>query len=154
MHSRAPCYITCSYQSMTPPNYANDPALKTVLQPSRAICLPCTALLSKCSFCTFFVYTQFSRSVVSNSLQPYRLQHTRLPCPSTPGACSNSCPSSCRCHPTISSSVIPFSSCLQSFPASGSFLRSQFFTSGGQSIGAAVLESVLPMNIQVGFLQD
>ena len=75
---------------------------------------------------------QFSCSVMSNSLQPHGLQHPTLPCPSpTPGACSNSCPSSQWCHPTISSSVVPFSSCLQSFPASGSFPMSQFFTSGG-----------------------
>ena len=79
---------------------------------------------------------QFSRSVVSNSLQPRGLQHARLPCRSlTPGACSNPCPLSQWWHPTISSSVIHFSSCLQSFPASGSFPMSQFFTSGGQSIG-------------------
>ena len=72
---------------------------------------------------------------MSNSLQPHGLQHTRLPCPSpTPKACSNSCLSSWWCHPTISSSVVPFSSCLQSFPASGSFLRSRLFTSGGQSM--------------------
>ena len=77
---------------------------------------------------------QFSSSVVSNSLWPHGLQHTRPPCPSpTPRACSNSCPSSQWCLPTISSSVIPFSTCLQSFPASGSFPVSQFFTSGGQS---------------------
>ena len=76
---------------------------------------------------------QFSRSVVSDSLPPHGLQHSRLPCPSpTPRACSNSCPSSWLCHPTISSSVIPFSSCLQSFPESGSFPMSQFFASGGQ----------------------
>ena len=91
----------------------------------------------------------FSRSVVSNSLQPHGLQHARLPCPSpSPRACSNSCPLSRWCHPTISSSVVPFSSCLQSFPASGSFLMSQFFASGGQSIGASASASVLPMNIQ------
>ena len=78
---------------------------------------------------------QFSHSVMSDSLQPHRLQHTRLPCPSpTPRAYSNSCPSSQWCHPTISSSVIPFSSRLQSFPASGSFPRSQFFASDGQCI--------------------
>ena len=72
----------------------------------------------------------------------------RLPCPSpTPGAYSKSCPSSQWCHPTVSSSVVPFSSCLQSFPASGSFLMSQLFTSGGQSIGASASASVLPMNI-------
>ena len=95
---------------------------------------------------------QFSHSVVSNSLWPHGLQHTRLPCPSpTLGACSNSCPSSQWCHPTISSSVISFSSCLQSFPASGSFLMSQFFTSGGLSIGASTSASVLPMNIQDWF---
>ena len=78
---------------------------------------------------------QFSCSVVSDFQQSYGLQHTRRPCPSpSPRACSDSCQSSWRCHPTISSSVIPFSSCLQSFPASGSFPRSQFFTSGGQNI--------------------
>ena len=89
---------------------------------------------------------QFSHSVVSNSLWPHWLQHTRLPCPSpTPGACSNSCPSSQWCHPTVSSSVGPFS-CPQSFPASGSFPMRQFFASGGQNI--RVSASVLPMNIQ------
>ena len=91
-----------------------------------------------------FSSVQFSRSVVSDSLWPHGLQHARPPCPSpTPGAYSNSCPSSRWCHPTISSSVIPFSSCLQSFPASGSFTISQFFTSGGQSIGASASASVL-----------
>ena len=91
----------------------------------------------------------FSCSVVS-TLRPQGLQHTRLPCPSpTPRACSNSCPSSQWCHPTISSSVVPFSSCLQSFPASGSFPMSQFFASGGQSIGASASASVLPMNISL-----
>ena len=95
------------------------------------------------------VLVQFSHWVVSASLRPHGLQHARLPCPSpTPGACSNSCLLSQWCHPTISSSVIPFSSCLQSFPASGSFPTSQFFTSGGQSIGVSALTSVLPMNIQ------
>ena len=92
-------------------------------------------------------FTQFSPSVVSNSLWPHGLQHTRPPCPSpTPRACSNSCPLSQWCHPTISSSTIPFFSCLQSFPASGSFPMSQFFTSDGQSIGASASASVLPMN--------
>ena len=77
---------------------------------------------------------QFSLSVVSNSSQPQGLQHARLPCPSlTPRACPNSCPSSQWCHPTISSSIVPFSPCLQSFPASGFFPVSQVFTSGGQS---------------------
>ena len=91
-----------------------------------------------------------SHSVVSDSLQPHGLQHARLHCPSpSPGACSNSCPLSQGCRPTISSSVVPLFSCLQSFPASGSFLRSQFITSGGQSI--EVLASVLSMNIQNWF---
>ena len=95
---------------------------------------------------------QFSHLVVSDSLRPHGLQHFRPPCPSpTPGACSDSCPSSQWCHPTILSSVDPFSSCLQSFPTSGCFLRSQFFTSGGQSIGASASASVLPMNIQDWF---
>ena len=95
---------------------------------------------------------QFSHSIVSNSLQPHGLQHARLPCPSpTPGAYSNSCPLSQWCYSTISSSDVPFSSCLQSFPASGSFQMSQFFASGGQSIGASASASVLPMNIQNWF---
>ena len=99
-----------------------------------------------------FTLAQFSRSGVSDSLWPYGLQHARPPCPSpTPGVYSNSCPLSRWCHPTISSSVIPFSSRLQSFPASGSLPMSQFFTSGGQSIGASASASVLPMNIQDWF---
>ena len=86
---------------------------------------------------------QFSRSVVSDSLRPHGLQHSRLPCPSpTTGACSNSCPSSRWCHPTIWFSVIPFSCSLQSSPASGSFQMSQFFASGGQSIGVSASASV------------
>ena len=92
----------------------------------------------------------FSHSVVSTSLRPYGLQHARLRCPSpSPGVCSNSCPSSWWCQPTISSSVIPFSSCLQSFPASGSFLMSQLFTLCGRSIVASA--SVLSVNIQGWF---
>ena len=95
---------------------------------------------------------QFSHSVMSDSFQPHGLQHARFPCPSpTPGACSNSCPSSWWCHPTISPSGVPFSSCLQSFPASGSFPISQFFTSGVKSIGASASASVLPINIQDWF---
>ena len=92
---------------------------------------------------------QFSHSVVSDSLWPHGLQHTRLPCPwPTPGVYSNSCLSSGWHHPTISSSVIPFSSFLESFPASVSFPMTQFFPSGGQSIGVSASASVLPMNIQ------
>ena len=92
---------------------------------------------------------KFSRSVVSNSLWPHESQHTRPPCPSpTPGVYSNSCPSSQWCHPAISSSVVPFSSCPQSLPASGSFPMSQLFAWGGQSIEVSALASGLPMNTQ------
>ena len=92
---------------------------------------------------------QFSHSVVSKSLWPHESQHARPPCPSpTPRVYSNSCPSSWWCHPAISSSVIPFSSCPQSLPASGSFPMSQLFAWGGQSIGVSALASVSPMNIQ------
>ena len=101
---------------------------------------------------THLPLVQFSCLVVSNSLQPNGLQHTRLPCPSpTPRVYSNSCPLSQWCHPTISSFAISFSSCLQSFPVSGSFQMSQFFASGGQSIGVSASASVLPMNIQDWF---
>ena len=99
-----------------------------------------------------FSSVQFSHSVMSDSLWPHGVQHTRPPCPSpTPRVYSNSCPLSQWCHPTISSSVIPFSSCLQSFPASGSFQMSEFFTSSVQSIGVSASASVLPMNIQAWF---
>ena len=95
---------------------------------------------------------QFSCSVKSHSLQPHELQHARPSCPSpTPGVYPNWCPLSWWCHPTISSSVVPFSSHLQSFPASGSFQMSQFFTSGDQSIRVSVLASVRPMSIQGWF---
>ena len=92
---------------------------------------------------------QFSHSVMSDSLRPHGLQHSRPPCPSpTLGVYSNSCPLSRWGHPTISSSVVPFSSCLQSFPASGFFQMSQFFASGGQNIGVSASASVLTMNTQ------
>ena len=101
---------------------------------------------------TFLLSVQFNLSVMSDSLRPHGLQHTRLPCPSpSPGICSSSCPLSWWCHPTISSSVVPFSSCLQSFPASGSFPVSWLFISGGQSIGALASTSVPPMNIHGWF---
>ena len=101
---------------------------------------------------TFKWISQFSHSVVSDSLWPHGLQHIRLPCPSpTPGACTNSSLSNWWCHPTMSFSVVPFSSCLQSFPASRSFQMSQFFALGGQSIGVSASASVLPMNIQGWF---
>ena len=96
-----------------------------------------------------FSSVQFSRSVVSDSLKPHELQHARLPCPSpTLGVHSNSCPLSWGCHPTISSSVVPFSSCPQSLSASGSFPMNWFFASSGQSIGVSASASVLPMNVQ------
>ena len=105
---------------------------------------------------TVFIYiksqfssVQFSRSGVSDCLHSHGLQHARPPCPSpTPMVYPNSCPLSWWCHPTISSSVVPFSSCLQSFPTSGSFQMSQFFASGAQNIGVSASTSVLPMNTQ------
>ena len=97
-------------------------------------------------------YSLFCCSVMSDSLQPHGLQDARLPCPSlSPRVCSNSCPFSWLCHTTISSSVVPFSSCPQSFSASGSFPMGQLFTSSGQSIGASAWASVFPLNIQDWF---
>ena len=108
----------------------------------------CSYLSVKNSRAEAWVSVQFGPSVMSDSLWPHGLQHARLPCPSpTPRACSNSCPLSRWCHPTISYSVVPSSSCLQPFPASGSFQMSQFFASGGQSIGDSASASVLPENI-------
>ena len=99
-----------------------------------------------------FSSVQFSRSVVSDSLQPHGLQHIRPSCPlPTPGVYSNSCPLRRWCHSTISSSVVPFSSHLQFFPATGSFQMSQFFASGGQSTGVSASASVFTMNIQDWF---
>ena len=99
-----------------------------------------------------FGSVQFSRSVVSDSLQPHESQHARPPCPSpTPGVHADSCASSRWCHPAISSSVVPFSSCPQSLPASGSFPMSQVFAWGSQSIRSSASASVLPMNIQYWF---
>ena len=100
-------------------------------------------------YAEMFIKFSSVQLVVSNSLWPHEPQHARPPCPSpTPGAYPNSCPLSQWCHPTISSSVIPFSSCPQPFPASGSFQMSQLFTSGGQSIGVSASTSVLLMNTQ------
>jgi len=118
--------------------------------------IPCLTLQKMSRLRKHHPYTkgsvQFSCSVTSNSLQPHGLQHARPPCPSpTPGVYSNSCPLSRWCHPTISSSVIPFSSYLQSFPSSESFPMSQLFASGGQSTGVSILTSVLPVNIQDWF---
>ena len=99
-----------------------------------------------------YVSVQLSCSVMSDSLEPHEPQHAGPPCPSpTLGVYPKSCPLSWWCHPAISSSVVPFSSCLQSFPASGSFQMSQLFASGGQTIGASASASVLPVNIQGWF---
>ena len=103
-------------------------------------------------FIWYFLQFSSVAQLCPTLLWPHGLQNARLPCRSpTPGAYSNSCPLSQWCHPTISSSLVPFSSCLQSFPASGSFQMSQFFTSGGQSIGVSDSPSVLPKNIQDWF---
>ena len=113
-------------------------------------------MLHSCCTAKWNSYThtsaQFSRSVMSDSLWPHGLQHARPHCPSlTPGVYSNSCPLSGWCHPTISSSIVPFSSHLQSFPASGSFPMNKLFTSGGQSIGVSASVSVFPMNVKDWF---
>ena len=113
---------------------------------------PSQDVMTKSQIVLWPLTVQFSCSAVSDSLWPHGLQHDRSPCPSpTPRVYSNSCPLSWWCHPTISSSVVPFSSRLQSFPASGSFPMSQFFASGDQSIGVSASASVLPMNIQNWF---
>ena len=105
--------------------------------------------LTRCKELSILIIVQFSCSVVSDSLRPHESQHARPPCPSpTPGVHSNSYPLSRWCHPTISSSVIPFSSCPQSFPASKSFPMSQLFARGGQSTGVSALASFLPKKSQ------
>ena len=120
-----------------------------VCSPNASPCMSAVVL----DYCTFQGAISSGPSLShSDSSWSLELQHSRLPCPSpSPRACSNSCPSSQWCHPAISSSVIPFSSCLQSFSTSVSFPMSQFFVSGGKSIGASVSASVLPMNIQDWF---
>ena len=110
------------------------------------------ALINYLKYDCQFSSVQFSRSVVSDSLWPHKSQYARPPCPSpTPGVYPNPCHSSRWCHPAISSSVIPFSSCPQSFPESGSFPMSQLFAWGGQSTGVSASASVLPMNTQDGW---
>ena len=123
--------------------------------PPLPVCVHMSILYLHLYFCSannilvLIRFHQFSRSVVSNSFWPHEPQHARHPCPSpSPGVHPHPCPLCQWCHPTISSSAIPFSSCLQSFPASGSFQMSQLFTSGGQSIGVSASTSVLPMNTQ------
>ena len=133
-----------------------DLSRKIRCQPTFCCCSVAKSSLTLCDpmECNMPDFSQFSSvqlscSVVSNSLWPHESQHPRPPCPSpTPRVYSNSCPSSRWCHSAISSSVVPFSSCPQSLPASGSFPMSQLFVWGGQSIGVSVSESVLPMNTQ------
>ena len=141
-HTKLPC------SSLTPEAYSNScPSswwCHTIISSS---VIPFSSHLQ-----SFPASVQFSLSVMSDSLQPHELQHARPPYPSpTPRVHPNPCPLSQWCHPTISSSVVPFSSCPQSFPASGSFQMSQFFTSGGQNIGVSASASVLPMSIQDWF---
>ena len=128
-----------------------SPSKFQVLEGSLVVCLKKSSHpLMMVSTHTPFSSVQFSRSVVSDSSRPSETQHTRPPCPSpTPEVYANSCPSSRWCHPAISSSVVPFSSCPQSLPASGSFPMSQLLAWGGQSIGVSASASVLPMNTQV-----
>ena len=110
------------------------------------------SLFLPCRWIHHYHFSRFHCCCSVARFRPHRLQHTRLPCPSpSPGACSNSCPLSRWCHETISSSVFSFSSCLQSFPASGSFPVSWLFTSGADSIGASASASTLPMNVQDWF---
>ena len=137
-------FIMCNHHSMHPHNSFSSCKIESLylLNNTSQFLLPRP----------WFSSVQFTCSVVSDSSWPHGLQHARIPCPSpTPGAYSDSCALSWWCHPTMSSSVVPFSSCLQSFPASGSFPMSQFFTSGDQNIGASASASVLPVNIQDWF---
>ena len=129
-------------------NKIDKPLARLIRQRDRSLRLPKAEM--KVGALLLISSVQFSRSVMSDSFWPHGLQHARLPCPSpTPWVYSNSCPLSWWCHPTISFSVVPSS--LQSFPASGSFRMSEFFTSGGQRIGVSASTSVLPMNIQDWF---
>ena len=121
------------------------------------VLVSCSLLHLSALACNFFLVIQFSCSVMSDSLWPHEPHHTRPPCPSpTAGVYPNSCPLSWWCHTTISSSVVPFFSCLQSFPASRSFQMSPFFASGGQSIGVSASTSVLPNEYsgQISFRMD
>ena len=142
-HARPPC------PSPTSRVYSNSCPLSRWCHPTiSSFVIPFSSHLQSFPASRSFE-VKWSRSVLSDSLRPHGLQYARPPCPwPTTGPCSNSCPLSRWCHPTISSSVVPFSSCLQSFPAPGSFPMNQFFASGGKSIGASASASVLPMNIQ------
>ena len=131
---------------------SNDTDIVYLLN-GRTINSTASFLWQKCQICIPTRGTVQFSSVASNSLRPHEPQHTRPPCPSlTPRVHPNSCPSSRWCHPAISSSVVPFSSCPQSFPESESFQMSQFFAWGGQSIGVSASTSVLPMNTRTDLL--
>ena len=126
---------------------SRDITLSTKFSLVKAMVFP--VVMYGCESWTVKKAVQFHHSVVSDSLWPHESQHTRPPCPlPSPGVHSDSCPSSPWCHPAISSSVIPFSSCPQSFPASGAFPMSQLFATGGLSIGISASTSILPMNTQ------
>ena len=148
IHSPIPSFLSWLLQEYKFSGMKEQPSIS--IESILSFELPCPLRVkNQILLCYSLGSVRFSHSLMSNSLQPHGLQHSRPPCPSpTPGACSDSCPPSWWCHPTISSSVIPFSSCLQSFPASGYIQMSQLFASGGQSTGASALASVLPMNIQ------
>ena len=169
MRSRLCCHLSPStvirlqraeWSRLRPKNCTAEHSLNQQLAPRVVILKMLTVLiyLWRGFLCSIIVTTeitsrkqevQFSRSVVSDSLWPHESQHTRPACPSpTPGVHSNSCPLSLWCHPAISSSVVPFSSCPQSLPASGSFPMSQLFTWGGQSTGVSAFASFLPKNTQ------
>ena len=145
--ARGTCIFWSCPTTPTPPSPRPRPAF---LVPTRLTGLHChSRLLSPVSFAAKLFSVQFSSSVVSDSLRPHESQHARPPCPSpTPRVHPNSHPSSRWCHPAISSSVVPFSSCPQSLPASGSFPMSQIFTWGGQSTGVSALASLLPKKSQ------
>ena len=159
---RRPAKLKAGRPLHTPGSLAANPSLNPSCETSPQILLGGThsferhkSTVSPCAWQSnkaVLFSVQFSCSVMSDSLQPHGLQQARPPSPSpTPRVYSNSCPLSRWCHPNISPSVMPFSSCLQFFPASGSFPMSQFFTSSGQSIGVSASASVLPMNIQDWF---
>ena len=136
------------YSNSCPSSQWCHPTISSYVVPFFS-CLQTFPTLGSFPVTQLFVSGHFSHSVISDSFRPHELQHTRLPCPSpTPRVYSKPCPLSWWCPPTISSSVVPFSSCPQSFPASGSFQMSQLFASGGQSIGVSASTSVLPMNTQ------
>ena len=137
------------YPPFVPGAWFEGPLWKFLNTSSASTMFKALCLILKTQLLLFIESVQFSRSVVSDSLRPHEWQHPRPPCPSpTPRVHSNSRPSSWWCHPAISSSVVPFSSCPQSLPASGSFPMSQLFTWGGQSIGVSASASVLPKNTQ------